>query len=263
MKKIWLMSLLVLAITVAAVQPALAATEWDLNIHNNTEGTVKVNLTGPKNYSFDVVKGKTIKTVREGDYKYTYTTCGKKFSGEITVEDDLQWLIIDPCAAILEYAKFVVDSHLPGPLTLGIVGPDSFDLQIELGVNKFISLPVGWYAFSYDACGATYTGEVHILKNGTARLTLYGCEVVDYRMSLTTASSQAPSNLRIASHYAFPIRITLLGPSNYSFELVPGLNRLNVVRGDYSFFYTAYGLNRSGTFSVGESGTSFIVSPVK
>lgn len=263
MKKTWLISLMVLAITLAAVQPAFAANSWDLNIHNNTEDTVKINLKGPKNYSFDAAKGKMLKTVEEGAYDYNYTACGEKFSGEITVKDDEQWIIIDPCTADLGDAKFVVDSHLDGTVTLKLVGPESYDLQVALGTNKFIALAVGWYSYSFEACGSTYTGEVRITKNGSARITLYGCEVIDYRMSLTTDSSLAPSNLRIGSHYAFPIRITLLGPSSYSFEVVPGLNRLNVVRGDYSFYYTAYGVTRSGTFSVDEAGTTFIVSPIK
>jgi hypothetical protein len=72
-----------------------------------------------------------------------------------------------------------------------------------------------------------------------------------------------PSNLRICSHYAFPVRITLNGPTSYSFEIVPGLNRLNVIDGTYSYFYTAYGQFFSGTFTVGEAGTSFIISPIR
>jgi hypothetical protein len=263
MKRIWLMSLMVFAIALAAVQPAFAANNWDLNIHNNTEDTVKVNLTGPKNYSFDAAKGKMLKTVEEGDYKYSYTACGEKVSGEITVEDDQQWLVIENCGAIAEFAKFVVDSHLPSAVTVSLVGPATVDLQAELGSNKYLSVQVGWYAYSYEACGSTYGGELRVPKNGTGRLTLWSCEVVENHMATLAASNLAPANVRIGSHYAFPVRMTLLGPRDYSYEIAPGLNRLNLMRGDYSFFYVAYGVTRSGTFTVGEASTSFIISPIR
>lgn len=261
MKRNLVMSLLVLALTLASVQPAFAATV-DLNIHNNTDGTVKITLTGPKNYSFDAPEGKMAKTVEEGTYKYSYTACGVKQSGEIKVEDDLQWLIIEQCGAAPEYAKFTVDVHIDAA-TLKLVGPQSYDLAVELGTNKFLSLQTGFYAYSYDACGTTYTGEIRITKNGTARLTLYSCEVAALHQTTVDSSISSPSNLRIGSHYAFPVRMTILGLVNYSFEIGPGLNRLNVAKGEYSFFYVAYGVTRSGTFTVDEAGTSFIISPVR
>lgn len=258
MKKTWVMLLTVLALTLATVTPVVAAANRDLNIHNNTEEEVKIVLTGPKNYSFDVDKGKTIKTIQEGTYKYSYGACGEKFSGEIKVEDNLQWLIIDPCSAAPEYAKFVVDSHMEA-LTLKLVGPESYDLTITLGTNKFISLRTGFYAYTYDACGTTLGGEVRITKNGEARITLYSCEQAIFR-AVTTLE---PSNLRIGSHFAFPVKISLVGPVNYTFQLVTGLNRLNVIRGAYTYSYTAFGHTSTGSFVVGEAGVTFIISPLR
>lgn len=261
MKKKWVLLLTVFAIALATVAPALAATSWDLNIHNNTEDDVKVTLTGPKNYSFTLEPGKWTKTVVEGTYKYSYTTCGTKQSGEVTVENDHTWIYIVTCADEALYAKFVVDSHLGQALTLHMVGPQSYDLAIELGTNRFLDIQTGYYTYSYDACGTTLTGEVRVLKNGTVNLILYACEQLANHPLLPITS--APSNLRIGSHYAFPVRITLLGPNNYSFELVTGLNRLNVALGTYSYFFTAYGVTKSGTFTVGEAGVTIIISPLK
>lgn len=264
MKKNWLLFLMVLAIALTVVVPASAAPKkWDLNIHNDTEGDVKITLTGPEDYSFTVAKGKWLKTVVEGDYKYSYSACGEKFSGEITVEDDQEWLIIDPCGAIPTYEKFVVDSHLGEALTLQLVGPQTYDLSISLGTNKFINLQTGWYTFKYTACGGDLTGLVRITKNGTARLTLYSCEVVALHPLGIAAPESIPTNLRVGSHYAFPVRMTLTGPTSYSFEILPGLNRFNVVDGTYNYFYTAYGQFFSGTFTVSEAGTSFIISPIR
>lgn len=261
MKKTWLISLMVLALALTVVQPALAATTWNLNIHNNTEEVVKVTLTGPKNYSFDMDPGKIIKPVEEGKYKYSYGACGKKFSGEITVKDDLQWVVIEPCPVAAVYTKFVVDSHLGSPVTVAMVGPASYNLAVELGSNKFLSIQAGDYVYSYTACGGTYGGEIRVTKNGEARITLFGCEVVDFKLGLVDVHS--PTNLRIGSHYAFPIRMTLSGPTSYSLEIRPGLNRYNLFPGSYFFSYTAYGVFRTGSFTIAEGSASFIISPVR
>jgi hypothetical protein len=263
MKKTWFSLLMTLTLVLTVILPVAAANKWDLNIHNDTEESVKITLTGPEDYAFTVEKGKWLKTVVEGTYKYSYGTCGEKFTGEITVEDDLQWLVIEPCSAIPTYEKFVVDSHLGEALTLTLTGPQTYSLAISLGTNKFISLQTGWYSFKYTACGGELSGTVQITKNGKARLTLYSCEVVALHPLGVALPNTVPSNLRIGSHYAFPVRITLNGPTSYSFEIVPGLNRLNVIDGTYSYFYTAYGQFFSGTFTVGEAGTSFIISPIR
>lgn len=263
MKKTWFPLFMALVLALTVVSPALAANKWDLNVHNDTEEDVKVILTGPANYSFTLDPGKWQKTVVEGEYKYSYGACGQKFEGTITVKDDNQWLVIDPCSAVPTYEKFVVDSHLGEALTLQLVGPQTYNLSVSLGSNKFINLQTGFYSFKYTACGGDLTGTVQITKNGKARLTLYSCEVVSLHPLGITAPQSVPSNLRIGSHYSFPVRLTLSGPTSYSFEVVPGLNRFNVVDGTYSYSFSAYGRFMSGTFVVGEAGTSFIISPLQ
>jgi hypothetical protein len=266
MKKTLSTLFVVLAILAAAAQPAFAAKEWDLNIHNDTEEGVKVNLTGPKNYSLTFAPGKWAKTVVEGTYKYSYTACGSKFEGEITVKDNNQWLIIEPCGALAEYAKFVVSSHLGQALTVNLTGPQTYALSVELGQNKFPSLQTGFYSYSYDACGTTIGGSIRVPKNGTGNLIVYACEQYANHLSEANSSVVSPSNLRIGSHYGFPVRITLLsriGGANYSFVLGTGLNRLNVIKGTYDFYYTAYGAYRTGTVIVDEAGASFIISPLR
>ncbi len=264
MKKTWLSFLMVLIVALSVVGPVSAAPKkFDLNIHNNTEDSVKVILTGPEDYSFTVEKGKWIKTIVEGTYKYSYGACGQKFEGEITVKDDLQWLIIDLCSAVPEYAKFVVDSHLGEGLTLQLAGPQSYDLSISLGQNKFIALQTGFYTFTYTACGGANTGTIRITKNGTSRLTLYSCEVMALHPLGQTDLVTFPTNLRIGSHYSFPVRVTLFGPINYSLVIQPGLNRFDVLDGSYTYSYSAYGRFFSGSFVVNEAGTSFVISPLQ
>lgn len=265
MKKTWLSFLMVLAIALTLTAPAFAAPKtWDLHIHNNTEEPVKVTLTGPDDYSFTVNPGKTVKTVVEGTYTYSFKPCDEKITGEITVEDNLQWLIIEKCPPEPEFAKFVVNSHLGEALTVSLVGPQSYDLSVTLGQNKFPFLQTGFYSYTYTACDGTQTGLVRIEKNGTGQLTLYSCEVLGlHPQGEGSLVAFTPSNLRIGSHYGFPIRITLFGPINYSFAVDLGLNRFNVWPGFYSFSYTAYGRTVTGNFTVPTDGsTSFVISPL-
>lgn len=206
------------------------------------------------------------KTVEEGTYKYSYTACGEKVSGEITVNSSLQWLVIPPCAAPLEYAKFVVSSRIPSQVTVKLTGPESYDLAISpLENNRFLSLAVGNYAYSYEACGGTYGGEIRIPKNGTGNLVIYPCEVVDFKLAQLASDPDqfGSSNLRIGSHYSFPIRITLIGPTSYSLVASLGMNRFNVFPGTYDYYYSAYGIARSGTVTIGESGAWVTISPLR
>lgn len=258
-----LLAVAILFLTTAA--PAFAALKsWNLNIHNNTEESVKITLTGPENYSFTMDPGKLLKPVEEGTYDYVIDACGEKIKGEIEVTNDQAWLVVDPCSAIPVYIKFVVDSHLDQAIAVEMVGPQTYTLTTALGHNKYLSIQAGFYIYTYDACGTTVSGEFRVPKNGTGRLILYACEQMANHPPTLPTSAQIATNLRIGSHYAFPIRITLNGPGvGYSFELRTGLNRFNVVRGEYEYFYTAYGVYKSGTFTVGEGSTVFTISPLK
>jgi len=258
------------ALSLAGAQPTHAATTFELNIHNNTEEGVNIKLNGPDNYQWTAAVGKSSKTVLEGDYTYEYSSCsGNKVSEDITVDSDEVWITIAICGAPVEFAKFVVDSHLPGITTVEMVGPQTYSVAAELGSNKYIvpGLQTGWYSFSFAACGTTFTGQVRVEKNGTGKLVLYACEqMANKEYDPVSILSNTSSNLRIGSHYAFPVRITLLGSSgfnNYSFELLLGLNRFQVAADTYDFFYTAYGVTKSGVFSVSSEGpTTFTISPL-
>jgi hypothetical protein len=121
---------------------------------------------------------------------------------------------------------------------------------------------VGTYLYSYEACGETLGGEVRITKNGKAELTLKSCEKLTYFSFGVTG----PTNLRIGSHYAFPVNITLTGDQGQTYfkTISPGLNRLDIIEGTYSYFYVAYGVNKSGSFTITDgNGYAFVISPLQ
>ena len=252
-----LILLIVLALALTVVQPVQAAGKWVLNIHNNTEGSVKLKLTGPEKYSFTVATGKVFETVEEGTYDYSYTACGVEVNGKITVTSDDQWLVIENCPGEVIHAKFVIDSHLGDPVTLEMSGPEDYELAISLGSNRFLTIASGEYVYSYEACGTTFGGTVRVLKNGTARLRLLSCE----RAELLSFGLPNPSNLMMGNHFSFPINITLSGPKNYYIQANPGFNRLDVIRGEYTYLFVAFGRNYSGTLRATGGATWVAFAP--
>jgi hypothetical protein len=248
--------LLVLALSLTFVQPVSAA-DYNLNIHNNTEGNVKLKLEGPENYAFTVEPGKIYKTVEEGTYDYNYTSCGEAHSGKITVNDDDQWLVIEKCPADVFHAKFVIDSHFDETLTVTMVGPETYELAVSLGSNRFLTIASGQYSYSYEACGSTLGGEVFVTKRGDARIMLKSCEVQE----LLAFGLPNPHNLMMGNHFAFPITVTLRGPQTYYVQLQPGFNRIDAIRGDYTYFFVAYNHNYSGSLRVTGGATWVAFNP--
>lgn len=247
----------VLAMALTLVSPALAA-KYDLLVHNNTESSVKIKLSGEETYSFTVAPGKIAKTVEEGTYEVSYSACGVDVDTEITVNGEGVWLIIELCPPPEFEAKFVVNSHFGETMVLTMSGPREYEFTLNLGKNKFLDIVTGDYFYSYDACGGVVSGAVRVTKNGKARVTLRSCE----RQDLLEHGLPNPSNLRIGSHYAFPISLTLIGPHQYYLQVQPGSNHLDVIRGTYSYFYTAYGQQHAGQFTVTGGGIGIVFSPL-
>lgn len=250
---------LALIMAVSTAQPALAK-EFTLTIHNNTEENIKVTLEGPENYSFTVVPGWNYKAVEEGTYEYKLAGCTATPNGEIEVTSENVLLEIEQCPPETLYAKIAVNAHISG-ITLTLSGPEEYSLPLELGRNRFPQLVVGSYLYSYDACGETLGGEIRITKNGKTELTLKSCEKLNYFSFGVTG----PTNLRIGSHYAFPVNVTLVGEQGQSYfkTISPGLNRLDVINGTYYYYYTAYGVTKDGSFTINDNGLAFVISPLK
>jgi hypothetical protein len=254
-KAVMLLTVFVLAF--GFVQPA-AADDFDLLIHNNTEEDIKLILDGPEHYSFTVEPGKHEKAVEEGTYEYKYEACGGlEFNGTVTVTEEGVWLILEQCPPPTFTAKFVVYSHFGETMVLSMTGPEDYELTLNLGKNKFVDIVAGEYFYSYDACDSTISGTVRVTKNGKAQLTLKSCET----QALLAYGLPNPSNLRIGNHYAFPLSMSFSGPANYRFELAPGYNRIDVIRGTYSYVYTAYGKTYTGSIDVSGPTTWVVFSP--
>ncbi len=248
----------VLAILMLAMPTdALAAAKKSVVIHNDTEEDVKVTFEGPETYKWTAYPGKYEKTFVEGEYEYSYTSCGEKHTGDFEINNNGQTFYIESCPAEEVSTKFVVSSHFGENLTVDLVGPEEYSLKVELGVNKFTDIIAGDYVYSYDACGITFSGIIDVQKNGKTQMTLKNCE----RLLLLDFEQPVPSKLRVANHFGSPVDITLIGPLTYYATLQPGLNRLDLVSGTYTYVYAANGIRYDGTFIVGKTGTSLVFIP--
>ncbi len=256
-----ILALVIVAMSFANVQTVSAKT-YDLHIHNNTEENVKIKLKGDESYSFIVVPGKLVKTVKEDTYEVTYSACNGlvSFDKSVTVTSGGVWIVIDPCPVAKVETKFVINSNISESLTLAMSGPEEYELTIGLGKNKFLGFIAGTYTYSHDFCSIAVAGTIVVTKNGKTRLSLLGCE----REEILSFGLPNPSNLRIGSHYAFPVTVTLIGPRQYYLTVNPGINRIDVIRGTYTYIYTAYNKIYSGEITVSGGGmhNTIIFSPL-
>ena len=255
------LAFVIVALSFANVQTAFAKT-YVLRVHNNTEENIRIKLKGEETYSFTVEPGKLSKSVEEGEYEVIFSACNGLVSGgeTISVTNNGIWIVIDPCPAEKIEAKFVVNSNIHESLTLSMSGPEVYELTIGLGKNKFVNIIAGTYTFSHDYCENIIAGSIRVTKNGKAILKLNGCE----REDILFHGLPNPSNVRIGSHYAFPVTVTLIGPHQYYLTVNPGFNRIDVIRGTYTYIYTAYNQIYSGQIIVTGGGihNTIILSPL-
>jgi hypothetical protein len=256
-----LLALILVIITFASVQTASADSPLFRAI-NNTAESVKIKLKGEENYTFTVSSGKTSKAVDPGTYTITYSACNGDISvsKSITITETGHWEEFGPCPI---KAKFVINSNLADSFTLSMEGPESYEFTITLGKNKFLDIVSGDYTYTHDYCGENIavSGSIRVTKNGQSRLTLNGCE----REEILSFGVPNPSNMRLASHYAFPINVTFIGPKQYYLTLPLGFTRIDMIRGTYSYFYSAYGKIVSGEIEVTGGGVfnTIVFSPAK
>ncbi len=242
----------------------VGAITYELNVHNNTEDDIHVKLIGPETYEFTMGPGKLQKTVVAGTYEYKVDACETTISGTITVEDDGQWLIVDPCIELPELTKFAVFSRVGEPITISLIsldGLENYELTVEIGQNKFFDLYSGYYVYSFEVCGRIFSDTIRITKNGKTRLTIKSCEAIELIEDRLEFGIPNPVKMRIANHFSVAVDITLVGPKSYFLRVSPGINRYDLISGTYNFFYAAYGRLYEGIVTVYPNGSTLMVIP--
>lgn len=260
-KKILVALAFVLFITTAAFAPT--AKNYNFLIHNNQEEDVKISMEGPEDYLFTVGPGWLTKVVKEGEYEVSYVNCYNntvEFTLNIT-EDTVYEVPL--CSPLPVPAKFVIYSHIDAPITVSLINQNTdfgqdFELATEFGKNKYLQLDSGFYFYSYDACGVTFSGETRVLKNGSGNLTIKDCTRSLY---IEQGINPQGTKMLIQSHYAGTIDVTLLGPSIKYLTIPTGNTRVDLVAGTYTYVYAYAGQRIEGTVVVDPAGRTVLMLP--
>ncbi len=239
------------------------AEEYQFSVFNNTPHTVNVKLDGVQDYTFKTPNGVITRSIKSGTYVISYTVCGKNFRFTRTIDKNYA-VEIDACGGDPVKIKFVVFNHFGTDITVNLQSLNSresfqenYKLQSEFGKNRFDDLWSGLYFFSYDACDQTFSGTVKIEKNGTTTMTLKSCE----RLIYVAAGAPNPVKARVANLYSASLDVTLIGPETKYLTLSPGMTRVNLLAGSYTYIYAFDGRRYEGVFSVPASGTGVLVLP--
>lgn len=258
MKKIYGI-LLVAAIFIATTAFAPSLAKRTVNIHNDTEVSIKVTFIGDDDkFNYTIAPGWAAKEIPEGSYEVKYTACGVDFAFSLTVLNDTEVIQIDVCPKGVQPSKFVIESHFDDPIDVEFIsfeetyGTD-YTFTVESGRNRFKGIKSGWYFYSYDACDTTFTGEFRILKNGRGRLTMRSCE----RAFLFEAGIRPiDTKLIVRSQFSPSFGLTLIGPVSQYVEISTGATRVDLPAGNYTYFYAVNGRRFSGLVVVRGDGTT-------
>ena len=188
----------------------------------------------------------------KGDYTLEYTSCGDSYDDTLTLEDDFTMTIY---ACGVKPTKMRVKSHLPQKIVLKMDGPDDYKFTIKLGKTK-VNLLSGWYVYSYDACGTTFSGEIRVTKNGKTELLMHSCEW--FAEPARVYGKPNPVKFKIANHASFAVDMYLVGPYTYYLKVYPGMNTYILVSGSYEYGYYLDNQLHSGYIAVLRNGSGML-----
>lgn len=126
-----------------------------------------------------------------------------------------------------EKVNALIQNRTGGSVALTLRGPETRTLTLP-EKSTTVSLTIGNYKYSYEACGKTYTGTFKLKTKGDL-LTLQ-CK--------GNAGSEGKSTLiklEIVNRTDSALRLRMSGPGTYSFYLPLGSTNVELLSGKYSF----------------------------
>jgi hypothetical protein len=127
-------------------------------------------------------------------------------------------------------------------LELTLLGSQNYVWNIQPGRNVF-SAQSGTYQLSYYACGQLNISSVTINASKN-ELEIRDCD---------GSNTFGDAIFKIKNFSEDTMRVSLLGPENYHFDIGPGNYKFEIKRGLYSYVFYHCGANQSGTFKVLDS----------
>ena len=225
-----------------------------LKIDNKTGQAVYLNLKGPKSYYQTVAPGITKLDIEKGKYSYTYYACGGYQKGTIEVKKTNTKLILPSCAPSKSgksgTVKFKVNNKTGQAVYLNLEGPMNYYLSLGPGVTR-LEVEKGKYKYTYYACEGYQNGSNEVKKANTT-LTLPSC-------GANTSGKFKTVRIRIDNKTSAAVYLNLKGPTNYYHSLAPGVTKLDVEKGKYSYTYYACGAYQNGKIEVKKTNTKLVL----
>ncbi len=210
-----------------------------LTITNSTGAAFWMTVTGAKSYTFQVVPGKNVFEVEQGEYTLSYFACGAQQSQTVNVKKggkSLKIVCVIPKAG--KTPQLTIDNKT-GPIYVTLTGVKSYSFSAPTGKTQFAVEP-GTYQISYYACGVL--NEITFVvkkKGGTLKIS---CVEITF---VNVNDSEA-------------VNFELHGPGNYYVYLpAGGETKVQISPGVYSYKLTSP-CDGSGTISLKKKGKIFV-----
>ncbi len=163
-----LLALVILAVSVApayAGDSAAAGTN-QVSIQNKTGGSVRISLSGPASYSFDLKSGKNKVDVTPGTYSYSYKACGQTLTGRFDARKSGATLVLPKCGGGGgSEVKVTIKNNTGGTLTIYLTGPQTYTFYFPTGTSKMTVVP-GKYSYTVYGCGTSMSGTKNLKGGG-------------------------------------------------------------------------------------------------
>ncbi|MBG7609434.1 MAG: hypothetical protein IZT55_01070 [Anaerolineae bacterium] len=250
-----------LSLAAGNASPDLLEDTSVLSIINMTEEDIEIKLT-PGNG--DPVRLITVLSFDDDDillkdgvnYNYEYQYCDLSntddlVNANIKLDGKDVELILYPCKN--QPTKFVINNHMGEDASLELLyGYEEYVFDIEIGKNK-VEVFSGNYIYNYDGCGTDISGDVFVKKSGKTSIILHSCEW--FTDPARTYGALEPAKYKLINHASFPVILTLIGQENYLVTVNPGVNKVKLVSGSYSYSYFLDYHLVSGSMYVPVNGT--------
>ena len=161
-----------------------------MQVKNHLGDDVELIIDGYENYEFDIEPGKNRVELFSGNTYYEYEACnGQVFTGQLFVaKSGKTQFILHSCEWFTQPAriysqpnpvKFKIVNQASFPIILTLIGPESYLVTVNPGVNVF-TLISGSYKYSYYQDYKLVSGNMVITKNGKGVLVVTPAYVYGY-----------------------------------------------------------------------------------
>ena len=162
-----------------------------LQVKSHLSDEVELKIYGYEDYEVDIKPGlKTKVELYSGNIDYEYTACGGQvFFGEMKVaKNGTSQLVLHSCEWHLQPArnyakpnpiKFKIINHASFPIIMTLIGPESYLVTVNPGVNIYTMIS-GNYRFSYYQDNRLLSGSLVVTPNGKGVLVVTPSYVLDY-----------------------------------------------------------------------------------